>query len=296
MKKDHPFRLADYSDQKDLELIQLAVNGNRNSLSQLIERHQQYIYNIALKMINNVADAEDITQEILIKLVTNLSKYDSTKGKFRTWLYRITFNHFLNTKQQKYEKLVTGFDVFFNYIEETPEIPLTAIEEAELQLEIEESKVSCMAGMLMCLNREQRLIYIVGELFEIDHTLGSEIFEISPANFRQKLARARKDLYQWMHNKCGLVNKENPCRCPKKTKGFIANGWINPKDLKWHSDYQERIKDFSKEKLPATLLTVDSIYTSLYKEHPFKISRNTENIIEKIINNDTLNSTFDLGN
>ena len=81
-----------------------------------------------------------------------------------------------------------------------------------MQQEIEESKVSCMAGMLMCLDREQRLIYIVGELFEIDHNMGSEIFGTSPANFRQKLSRARKDLYHWMHDKCGLVNKENPCR------------------------------------------------------------------------------------
>lgn len=294
MKIVSPFKYLDYSDQEDLDLIDLAINGNRNSLNSLIERHQQYIYNIALKMVNNIDDAEDITQEILIKLVTNLSKYDHTKGKFRTWLYRITFNHFLNIKKQKYEKLVTSFDVFFDYIEETPNNALTPIEEKEMHKEIKESKVSCMAGMLMCLDREQRLIYILGELFEIDHNLGSEIFEISPANFRQKLTRARKDLYQWMHNKCGLVNKENPCRCPKKTKGFIKNGWINPKDLKWNSDYQQTIADFSENKLEETLLTVDEIYARLYKEHPFKISRNTENIVEKIINNDNLNSTFNL--
>ncbi len=294
MKTVNPFSQSDYSDQKDVELIDLAMHGNRDSLSQLIERHQQYIYNIALKMVNNVTDAEDITQEILIKLVTNLSKFDASKGRFRTWLYRITFNHFLNTKKQKYEKLVTSFDVFFSYIEETPEVELTLIEEKELQQEIEESKVSCMAGMLMCLDREQRLIYIVGELFEIDHNLGSEIFEISPANFRQKLTRARKDLYQWMHNKCGLVNTENPCRCPKKTKGFIANGWIQQGEMKWHSDYQQKIVDFSERKLEKTLLTVDEIYARLYKEHPFKISQNTKNIVEKIINNDDLNTTFRL--
>ena len=294
MKTISPFSLSNYSDQEDLDLINLAVNGNRESLSGLIQKHQQYIYNIALKMVNNVADAEDITQEILIKLVTNLSQYNSSKGRFRTWLYRVTFNHFLNIKKQKYEKLVTSFDVFFDYIDETPNNPLTPIEEEEMYKEIEESKVSCMAGMLMCLDREQRLIYIVGELFEIDHNLGSEIFEISPANFRQKLTRARKDLYQWMHNKCGLVNKENPCRCPKKTKGFIKNGWINPNDLKWNSDYEKTIKDFSKDKLDETLLTVDDIYARLYKDHPFKISQNTENIVEKIINNNNLKRTFNL--
>ncbi len=294
MRTVNPFGQNSYSDQKDLELIHLAVNGNRNSLSKLIENHQQYIFNIALKMVNNIADAEDITQEILIKLVTNLSQYDSTKGRFRTWLYRITFNHFLNTKKQKYETLVTSFDVFFDYIRETPEIQLTQAEEKEMQQEIEESKVSCMAGMLMCLDREQRLIYIVGELFEIDHNLGSEIFNISQANFRKKLSRARNDLYQWMHNKCGLVNTNNPCRCPKKTKGFIANGWVNPEDLKWQSNYQKRIIDFSERNLEETLMTIDDIYAKLYKEHPFKISQKTENIVEKIINNDNLKNTFNL--
>ncbi|MBQ0734207.1 RNA polymerase sigma factor [Aquimarina celericrescens] len=294
MRTVNPFGQNNYSDQKDLELIHLAVNGNRNSLSKLIENHQQYIFNIALKMVNNIADAEDITQEILIKLVTNLSQYDSTKGRFRTWLYRITFNHFLNIKKQKYETLVTSFDVFFDYIRETPEIQLTQAEEKEMQQEIEESKVSCMAGMLMCLDREQRLIYIVGELFEIDHNLGSEIFNISPANFRKKLSRARNDLYQWMHNKCGLVNTNNPCRCPKKTKGFIANGWVNPEDLKWQSNYQKRIIDFSERNLEETLMTIDDIYAKLYKEHPFKISQKTENIVEKIINNNNLKNTFNL--
>ena len=113
MKNTNPFSQSDYSDQNDLELIDSVMKGNRKSLNTLIEKHQPYIFNIALKMLNNIADAEDITQEILIKLVTNLSKYDRSKGKFRTWLYRITFNHFLNSKKQKYEKLVTGFDVFF---------------------------------------------------------------------------------------------------------------------------------------------------------------------------------------
>jgi hypothetical protein len=52
---------------------------------------------------------------------------------------------------------------------------------------------ACMAGMIMCLDGEQRLTYIIGDVFEADHNLGAEIFEITPANFRQKLTCARKD-------------------------------------------------------------------------------------------------------
>jgi len=294
MMKESPFKNEIYSDQLDLALISLALNGDRNSLSDLIKRHQQYIYNVALKMVNNVEEAEDVTQEILVKIVTSLAKYDSSKGKFRTWLYRITFNHFLNLKKQSYEKVVTSFDVFFDYIEGSAVIDLTDSEEKEMQLEIEESKVACMAGMLMCLDREQRLVYIVGEVFEIDHNIASEIFETSPDNFRQKLSRARKDLHQWMHNRCGLVNKNNPCRCPKKTKGFIANGWVSPDNLKWHSNYTQKIKDLTEQKVEDALLTIDELYARLYKEHPFKISLKAESLVQNLINNENLRTTFNL--
>ena len=76
----------------------------------------------------------------------------------------------------------------------------------------------------------------------------------------------------------------------------MANGWIDSKELKWQSDHKKKIKDFSESKLEETLVTIDEIYAGLYKEHPFKISLNTENIVEKIINNDNLNSTFNLSN
>jgi hypothetical protein len=94
-------------------------------------------------------------------------------------------------------------------IEHSPTIAMSATEELDKKLLIEEAKVACMTGLLICLAREQRLIYIIGDLFEIDHTLAGEIFNISPANFRQKLTRARKDLYQWMNTRCGLVNQAN---------------------------------------------------------------------------------------
>lgn len=290
----NPFNSKNYSDQNDILLVKKALNGHKFSLTKLIEQHQQFIFNIALKMINHVEDAKDVTQEILLKLITNLGKYDPQKGKFRTWLYRITFNHILTIKKQKYEQVVTGFDTFFNFIEESPVHDLSDEEEEEMHLFIEESKIACMAGMLMCLSREQRLIYIVGEIFEIEHNLAAEIFDIKPANFRQKLSRTRKDLHQWMHQKCGLINAENSCRCPKKTRGFIKNGWVNPENLKWQSNYQQKIKSITNSSVESALLTIDDLYARLYKEHPFKITPEPIRVIEDILQNENLATIFDL--
>lgn len=292
--QENPFSGKNYSDEQDQILIVKAIGGDQHSLSELVKRQQQYIFNIAMKMINNIEDAEDVTQEILVKLVTSLVKYDPKKGRFRTWLYRITFNHFLNLKKQPYEQVVPSFDTFFNYIDGSPIIELTETEEKAMQHEIEESKVACMAGMLMCLDREQRLIYIIGEVFEIDHQLASEIFEISPDNFRQKLSRAKKDLHQWMHNRCGLVNTSNPCRCPKKTKSFIQNGWVSPENPKWHSNYTQRIFELSESTIDDVLTDIDEIYARLYKEHPFKITKKSEQIIEAIFSKENIRTNLDL--
>ena len=282
---ENPFSKSNYNDATDTALIESVLIGDKKSLDFLLQRHQNFIYNVALKMLNNIADAEDVTQEILIKIVTQLGKYDKSKAQFRTWLYRITFNHILNLKKNQYETIVTDFSVFFNYIDDAPVKELTDFEEKEMREAIEESKIACMAGMIMCLDRTQRLVYIVGEVFEIDHNLASEIFETTPDNFRQKLSRARKDLYQWMHNRCGLVNLSNPCRCKSKTKAFIEAGYFDPKNLKWLSNYHHKIHALSENKLDDALDERDKIYKQLYKEHPFKTSLKANQVLNEILSN-----------
>ena len=54
--------------------------------------------------------------------------------------------------------------------------------------------------MLLCLDREQRLIYVLGEIFGVTDVIGAELLEISRQNFRQKLSRARRDLHSFMQN------------------------------------------------------------------------------------------------
>ena len=63
----------------------------------------------------------------------------------------------------------------------------------------------------MCLTREQRFIYLLGNVFQIDHKPGAEICEVSKDNFRKKLSRTRKEFYAFMNKQYGLVNLNNPC-------------------------------------------------------------------------------------
>ena len=91
----NPFREQTGDDNGDIEHIGNALKGDGKSLEALILRHQSWIYNISLSMTGNMHRAEDITQDVLIKVITKLSTYDAQRASFRTWLYRIVVNHVL---------------------------------------------------------------------------------------------------------------------------------------------------------------------------------------------------------
>jgi len=92
--------------------------------------------------------------------------------------------------------------------------------------------------------------------------------DVSPANFRQLLSRARQDLYQFMNNKCGLVNQANPCRCARKAAGFMRNGWLDPNNRQFSKDRIAAIKDLAPDRLNE-LQDLDRKHAELYRMQPF---------------------------
>ena len=98
----NPFTEIAADDSADAALVGQAKNGDRAALEKLILRHQAWIYNIAVRMVFQPHDAEEVTQEVLVKVITKLSTFKG-ESKFRTWLYRITANHVLNMRRRSAE-------------------------------------------------------------------------------------------------------------------------------------------------------------------------------------------------
>src|SRR6202049_2341143 len=95
----NPFTEVADGDTTDVELVERAKNGDRAALEKLVLRHQAWIYNIAVRMVFQPQDAEEVTQEVLIKVITKLATFKG-ESKFRPWLYRIAANHVLNMKRR----------------------------------------------------------------------------------------------------------------------------------------------------------------------------------------------------
>lgn len=266
----NPFAESIEDQVSDTELVDLAKNGDRAALEKLVLRHQAWIFNIAVRMVFLPQDAEEVTQEVLIKAITSLSTFRG-ESQFRTWLYRIVANHVLNMKRRPAELTTTSFADYGAAINDTPDLDLPdpASVNVDVPLLVEEAKLACTMGMLLCLDRRQRLAFTLGEVFGASDTVGGEILELSPDHFRQLLSRARRDLSKFMNHQCGLVNRNNPCRCHKKTKGFIDAGHVDPRHLLFTSQRTEQIKDVAPQVVRAIEDVVEQQHAALYRDHPF---------------------------
>jgi RNA polymerase sigma factor (sigma-70 family) len=265
----HPFHEDEEDD--DRRLVALAQAGDQSALEELVNRHQPWIYNIASRMLYVREDVEDATQDILIRMMAGVRGFRG-ESKFRTWLYRLATNHILNLKKQwepsgpRYT-----FEWFAGDLDATglADVPDPRTVPVPVETLIAEAKISCMAAMLLCLDGRQRLVYTLGEIFGVSDSVGAEVVGITPANFRQILSRARQDLYRFLDGKCGLVNEQNPCRCPKKIRGFMERGYLNPHKLQFAEQYRRKVRDIAPGRGEELLEAAHRLYAALYREHPF---------------------------
>ncbi len=283
-----------YSEEKNIELLKASLKGNKDSLNELIAIHRPYIFNVAWKFSFDPQDAEDLTQEALIKVITKLSQFNF-KSQFRTWLYKIVFNEFLQSKRRNGEKQFTDFEHQEKRLDAIQNTPfLDEKEEAAYEELAKEVRYRCLSGMIMCLTREQRLLFIVGETFGVDHNLGSELFNMSKANYRVKLHRARKELINFMQQKCGLMNPENPCRCGKKAKTMHKNGYLTEDQLFFNVGYKRRVADYVAENSEIVADLVDNKHLELLRDTPAKDNFKKETIVDEIIGDNALLNYFEL--
>lgn len=290
----NPFTDVALGEGRDQELVQLAKGGSRAALEELVVRHQSWIYNLALRMVHLPEDAQDATQEVLIKLFTRLSTFDG-RSSLRTWLYRIVINHFLNMKRSRAESREITFAEYGRALDDTldAELPDPQAIPVDEQLLIAEARIGCTSGMLLCLDRGQRMVFILGSIFGVSDAVGAELLDLSRDNFRQRLARARRDLQNFMQDKCGLVNTANPCRCAKKTQGFIKAGHIDPKNLRFARERVAHVRDVAK-RASDEIAGLNAAYAEVYRDHPFQNPPDFVARLRELMNRPEFRATLEL--
>jgi len=256
------------AETPDEELVQRARSGDRQAAEDLLIRHQPWVFNLAIRMLLRRPDAEDATQEVMVKALKGLPAFRGD-SQFRTWLYRIAVNQILNTK--KAAAPVCSFEDAARGLRQTPDFdpPDPRTVPVPVEILIEETKIGCTMGTLLCLDGRQRLAFILGEVFGVRDQVGAEILDVTPANFRQILSRARRDLYEYLRGNCSLVNPDAACKCVRKTRAFIQGGFVDPGKLQFTSAHWRKVREVAGDRADELADAYMKVAALVYRDHPF---------------------------
>lgn len=267
-------------DKQSIEvLIDKALEGNTNALEEILLEVKDLIYNLSLRMLGTSNDADDATQDILVRVMTNLASFRK-ESSFSTWVYRIAINYLIDYKKSMFAQRPLDFEFYANdikagYVENTDELML-GVSKEELAQEL---KMSCTNVMLQCLDPQTRCIFILGTMFKIDSKMAGDILGISADNYRQKLSRARKKMAFFLKEYCGLNG--GLCNCQNRIGYAILTHRLNPN----HLEYKE-LKKLDDEVLLNVKTSMEQIdeYSTIFDELPKYQSKIEEKVfIEKLL-------------
>jgi RNA polymerase sigma factor (sigma-70 family) len=203
------------------ELVARATAGDGSAVTEIVRALERPFYNMALRMLSYRQDAEDAAQEALIRVVTHLAQYRGDAA-FSTWAWRIAIRQILDarTTRPRY-----SFDEYAADLADGRED--SAAERPENAVLYRELKVICSRALLQCLDADQRVAFVLGDILELDSTDAAEIVEVDPATFRKRLSRARAALSGFLMRHCGVVNEAAPCACHRRLTRATALGRLD---------------------------------------------------------------------
>ena len=211
-------------------LVDKATAGGKEALETLVAGVQDIVFNLSLRMLGTFADAEDATQDILLKMITHLSSFRGDSS-FTTWVFSIAANHLKNYKKHMFAHYPLSFEYYGDDIEngKIQDVP-DLTQNVEKDILAEELKMSCTNVMLQCLDTESRCIFILGTMFKVDSRIAGDILEMTPQAYRKRLSRVREKMADFLNSYCGEYGG-GKCRCKDRVNYAIKNHRINPLQL-----------------------------------------------------------------
>lgn len=233
-------------DNKLNSLVHQIKAGDKRALEEFVRLIQDKVYGLALRMLYHSADAEDATQEILIKVIVHLDSFRG-ESKFTSWVYRIAANHLLTARKTRAEKEEISFNSIAAHIDQV-EAGDWKQEEAEAYqgVLVKQVRFRCMQGFQQCLDRDHRIAFVLGAVIEVSGAQGAYILDITPAAFRKRLSRARARLHRFMMRHCGMMNPNNHCRCGAVAKMSGPTEFDLNRSHRQDRDFIESLKEMDE--------------------------------------------------
>lgn len=174
-------------------IIQKILNGNVQAFEKIVESYQDMVYTLAFRVLKNREEAEEIAQDVFIKIYQSLNKFNQ-KSKLSTWIYRITYNTTINRFRSSKRQPTT------TEINDSTEFQSGSAPDALFEMRVEEKK-KFINNAIQKLEETDRILITLYYFEELSIAEIAEIVGISAQNVKVKLHRSRQKLYNDLVNK-----------------------------------------------------------------------------------------------
>lgn len=168
------------------DILIKASAGDLDSFERIYEASSNYVYNIAFRMTNNREEAEEITQDVFLKIYNNLKDFQF-RSNIKTWIYRITVNLAINACKKSSRHIKKRAD----YDEDILYKPTSEVLKARLDKEENEMLVKRLLGLL---NPDQRTAVVLRDIEGLSYKEIADTLRININTVRSRLKRARETL------------------------------------------------------------------------------------------------------
>ncbi|WP_426613957.1 RNA polymerase sigma factor [Bradyrhizobium sp. McL0616] len=181
---DCPVVAADVVFDEDSELLEKLAAGDEAAFRMLVERHIDRAYAIALRIVGNAADAEDVVQDTMLKIWSHRGRWQHGRAKFSTWLYRVISNRCIDLRRKPRTENV----------ESVPEVADGQPDAADI---IERNELNRMLELAMQRLPEQQRIAVIFSYHEsMSNSEIAQVMDTTVAAVESLLKRGRQQLRQ----------------------------------------------------------------------------------------------------
>lgn len=174
----------------DREVVTRCLTGDVAAWEELLTAHQRKVYNLCYRFTGNVADAEDLTQEIFIKVYQTLRSFDPAQSQFATWLNRVARNHLIDHyRRTRHDRANPSLDD-----EDGPIEPRAAATSDPAAGVVERERRELLQEALNKLSPDMREVLILRDLQEMDYAEIVSILGIPEGTVKSRINRGRLEL------------------------------------------------------------------------------------------------------
>ena len=188
-------------------IVARCVQGDSGAWAELVKAHHRRVYSLCYRFTGSPHDSEDLTQDVFLKVYSNLSNFDGGRGSFPTWLTTLTRNllvdHFRRSRQQR---VTESIDAGWEDSEEQPILdkladPQRSPHEHAASREIERMVQEALTRV----SPELREAVILRDLQDLDYKEIAQVLKIPEGTVKSRISRGRAELARLLERNKGQV-------------------------------------------------------------------------------------------